>query len=67
MTQYYYHPDYQFIFCFPLNGQKGHSLFRGTSKALKGLNYTLKEVEDLGAKIISKSKAERIIHTKLPD
>jgi hypothetical protein len=64
MTQYYYHPDYQFIFCFPLDGQKGHSLFRGT---IKGLDYTLKDVKYIGAKVISKEKAERIIHTKLPD
>ena len=64
MTQYYYHPNYQFVFVFPLNGNKGHSLFRGK---IKGLDYTLKEVLDLGAKIVSKSKAERIIHTQLPD
>ena len=61
--QYYYHPDYQFIFCFPLNGQMGHSLFRGK---VKGLDYTLKEVLDTGAKLVSKSKAEKIIHTQLP-
>jgi len=64
MTQYYYHPDYQFIFCFPLNGQKGHSLFRGK---VKGLDYTLNEVKGIGAKIITKEKAERIINVSLPD
>jgi hypothetical protein len=64
MTQYYYHPDYQFIFAFPLNGNKGYSLFRGN---IKGLNYTLKELLALGAKIIPKEKAERIIRSKLLD
>jgi len=64
MTQYYYNLDYQFIFCFPLNGQKGYSLHYGN---VRGLDYTLKEVKDIGAKIITKEKAERIIKTKLPD
>ena len=58
MNKFYYHDHKpERVYFFPLNAEEGFSVF----KTGKGIPWTQTEVKQIGAKIITKAKAKRII------